>query len=242
MTTRIGNAGNVIGASDIDKTPRISPSNEEIETLPAPHDARLQAMMDGGDVGGSIAAMIMLSNKDRREVSRASRDSAYAAEESAQNEEIQHMKGSALTSFTAGLVQGGFQFMSAGASAASVSPGANATTSQSELQSSSLSDADRATTAGDLASAQSKAGYLQASSKGFDGSAGLAGTVGKFMSDADDREAKMAANQAAGLKRSAEASADDVKDADDAMKRAVELLKEWTSSKDASMAAALHRA
>ena len=70
----------------------------------------------------------------------------------------------------------------------------------------------------------------------------ISSTVMTFGAENEDAAAKSSGNAADHAKRTADASNDDVKDANDSLKKATEFLKEWTSSKSAAQAAALHRA
>ena len=51
-------------------------------------DPQLTSLINGGDIGSAIAAMVMLSSKEDRKAARASRDAAYNSMESAQATQI----------------------------------------------------------------------------------------------------------------------------------------------------------
>jgi hypothetical protein len=101
------------GSYDLPAT-NSSPNN--VPALPSPADPQLTALMNGGegDVGAAIAAMVMKTKKELRQSARTSRDAAYAAQESAQRDQLAHMRAAANARLFAGLSSGGAGLASAG--------------------------------------------------------------------------------------------------------------------------------
>lgn len=214
-----------------------------VDTLP-PTDPRLDTLLATDDPGAAMAGLLLVAGKQRRDSARISRDASYAAEEAAQQEEVGHMRSSANIAFASGLAQGAMQLASAADSAGN----AYLTSQAGDLK----NEASRAHSEGNFGSeyyltqqsnrAGLQAGLLDASGKGAGATGTLAGAFGKLATDAEDREAKAAANKATAMKRSADGASEDVRDAEASLKKALDLYKEWQATKNACLSAAIHRA
>jgi hypothetical protein len=180
--------------------------------LPSPAVDQLTALMNSGDIGAAIAAMVMQSKKELRQSARTSRDAAYAAQEAAQRQQLAHMRSSAEAKFTAGIVSGGATVLSAASSFTG-----------------SVTD-------GKVAAAFTNG------SKAIDGTAKMWSSQHELASSLQDQRAKASGMAAETAERVAESHSDDVKDADESLKKCLEFLKEWLSAKDAARSAAVHRA
>lgn len=211
-----------------------------IDTLPPPTDPQLDALLAVNDPGAAMAGLLLVAGKQRRESARASRDASYAAQEAAQQEEIDHMRSSASTAFVSGLAQGTMQLASAGASAGNACFSAQAGTFENNA--STAQPADKPGLATQANDAKLKAGLFGASGTAAGADATIVGAFGKLASDTEDRQAKQAANAAMAMKRSADGASEDVKDAEASLKKALDLYKEWQATKNACLAAAIHRA
>ena len=210
-----------------------------VPALPAPADS-LELLASSEDVGAAIAALVMQSQKELRKSARLGRDAAYTALEAAQREELAHMREAANDRFKGSLLQGGFQLASAGASFVGAAHSAKAEAAQNKINA-APTQASAQTISGQEVLAD-KAATWNGRAKGFEAAATLAPAIANFSKDREEEAAKAAANRADKMKRVAEDHSDDVKDADDSLKKCFEFLRDWLSAKDAARSAALHRA
>lgn len=140
----------------------------------------------------------------------------------------------------AGLLQGGFQLASAGASLAGAVPSAKANAADNAIKSAGSAASKTAIAAQERL--QTTANFWAGGAKGFEAAGVVTPAIAKFLSDRDDEAAKRAGTAADKMKRVAEGQDDNVKDADESLTRCLDFLKDWLAGKDAARAAAVHRA
>lgn len=227
------------------------PSDDAVPTLPDPLNP-LQGMLFTGDVGATVAALVMTTEKELRKAARTDRDVAYQAQENAQRQEIDHMKDAATTRLITGLAAGGLKIGSAVASAGALKANFDGASARGELAvleqqaKNAPLNGQQLQQYGGLqeraAGFEKVGGDLGQTGKGLDVESDIVSAVGKFVSDGQERDEKVAANRAATFKRVAEGRADDVHDADKAIDKTMEFYSQWLTGKAAAESAAIHRA
>jgi hypothetical protein len=212
-------------------------------TLPEPSDA-ISRMLMTGDYGSSMAAMLMLSQKEQHENAKNARDSAYQAVENAQRIQIDDMKDAAELKFATGIAQGSCQLGSAGLSLASVKPGVDAQTADYQLRGlpQGTSPAVRNNLVQAAASGKTHTEQLAGTAKGLDGFATVVGAGGKLVSDAADREVTGDEQRVTTLQRIASDHASDADEAQKAIEKTVDLFHEYLNVRNATLLAATQRA
>lgn len=196
-----------------------------VDALPAPEALN--------DVGAQIATLLLLSQKQRRDVARAGRDAAYDALEAAQKEELSEMKSASQARFVTGMTRGAFELGSAGATFASARNEAKVGTYEERLDTRGTKQA--------IAGHKADGARWQAASKAAEAGGTMASAAGDLVAGTDDRQAKDAAMRADRAKRSAEESQDDLREADESTTKTLAFLKQWTETRDATRLATIHR-
>lgn len=236
-------ASNAFGATD---------ASSSISTMPDASDP-LVGMVNSGDIGSSIAALVMMTQKELRKAARQDRDALYKAQENAQREELDSMEDASNAKFIAGLTEGGLKlgsaacsFTSATTSFKSAQEAPQMETLQAQLKANgSLSASDAGTLKTlelNAADAKHTTDNLNATSTGLEAYGIIGKAVGGLVSDNAERDAKAAGSRADTFKRLAEGRADDAHDANKSIDKAVEFVQQWLSGKAAQSQAALHRA
>ena len=210
--------------------------------LPEPNDA-LGRMISSGDYGSSLAAMLMLSQKEQRATAKSARDSAYRAVEHAQGVQLEHMQDAADLKFATGIAQGSLQLGSAGLGLAAVKPGVEASTADYKLK--DLPAGASSATRGDLlkmaSAGRTQSEGLTGTARALDAYGTLVGAGGKLLSDAADREVTGDEQRVTSLQRIAADHASDVDEAQKSIDKTVDLFHEYVNVRNATLLAATQR-
>jgi hypothetical protein len=188
----------------------IAEDAERVSTLPASDPT--SSLINSGDIGSAIAALVYLTKKEQRENARASRDAAYSAQEAAEKSELAAMDREADAKQVGSFFKAMSQFGSAACSF------------------------------GAAGSSERAGKWWEAAGKTSAAAGGVTEAVTDFGASKATRDVKAASQQASHFERLGGESDDDVRDAEKSMDKAVDFLKEWRSSKDAATSAAIHRA
>jgi len=174
-------------------------------------------LIDSGDPGAMLAALVMKSGDEQRKVAREQRDQAMKAEDTADNAEIQDMHDKADLQRAQGIVDGSLQIAQG---VTTIGAGC-----------SEASGASKRTTA-EWNGAGAAFGAGKSVADGF-----FSGAITD--KDADAKQADVSANS---FKQMADDAHDSEKDATDLMNKALDFYKEYVDTKAQTMMAAIHRA
>jgi hypothetical protein len=217
----------------------------------------LNELQCSGDPGAMLAALTMTMAKEQNETARSQRNQAMAAQEKADDAQIQDMRDKANLQRVQGLVDGAMQLaqgacdLSAGLNQLSSAASKSDATGERDLINNKYAEnGDQRAAMEDYAKtcdASARSSDKAAACDKFGSSAfGAARSVADgFFSGAitdKDSDAKMHEASSGAYKRMADDAHDDGKDAKDLLHKALDFYKEYVDTKNQTAMAATHRA